>query len=168
MLGEDEHLLLGKANVGDDFAELVELRLHPGVVDVLGELAESHHLFAFGDELRQGFGNNALKQCVFGGLVLFQSLVGALFVGCLRLENIVVLFDATLEGQQLLDGEAAGLNVLDDLVEFADTTPERTQQRVGRTGQAALEHAHGQAGGRLVEYLGLVVHIAQVVGGLVV
>ena len=51
----------------------------------------------------------------------------------------------------------AGLDVGDQVVELLEAPLERAQQGVGGAGQAALEDAHGQAGGRAVQDAGPVV-----------
>ena len=60
-----------------------------------------------------------MKELVLRDFILFDALAATFFIGGFRLENIVILADPALQRDQLLDGQAAGLDVVNDLVEFS-------------------------------------------------
>ena len=120
--------------------------------------------------VRPGDGDDAAERLVLGHLVLLLAVLGALLVGGLALEDVVGVCRAAAAGAASCSAVIwPDLDVVDQRVELAASRrSKRAQQGVGRAGQAALEDAHGQPGGRAVQDARPVVVCADVVGGLVV
>ena len=101
------------------------------------------------------------RSLVLSHFVLFPTILRALVVRRFGFQDVIVLSDPSLERQQLLHGDPAGLNVVDHSAEL-DPALEGTQYSIGGAGQSTLEDAHGQARGRLVQDFGLVVDVLQI------
>ena len=76
MFGEDDQLLARELGIGNDLAQLVELRLVPRIVDALGEVAELLDLLPFGLQIGERGGDDAFQQLVLGDFVLLPAVLG--------------------------------------------------------------------------------------------
>ena len=150
------------------FAELVELGLVALGVDLLRQVEEGLDLLPLRDQLGEGDGDDAAERLPFGDLVFLFAVLGRFLVAGLFLEHVLGVVELPLHRRQLVGGDLARLDRLDEPVELLQTPLERPQQGVGRAGQPALEDRHGQPGRRAVQDAGAVVVVVDVVGRLVV
>ena len=168
MLGENDELLSREARKSQHFPELVKLGLRPLLVDSPGEISQGADLLPFDEKVGQGSGDVAGEQTILADFALLTAALDRFLVSRLRVENVVFLGKASLQDDELLFRQHALLNLSNQFVELADPAFEGSQERVGGTGHAALEHAHGQPCGRAVQELGAVVDVPHVIGRLVV
>jgi len=169
VFSEDDELLVRPPLVREHGSKPIELGFGAGLfIDTFGQVEKVADLFPFGEQVRQRRRDDALQQTILANLVSLDALRRGFLVSRLGVERIPFVSEPLLERQQLLHGDPTLLHVGDQPVEFPETALEGSQQGVRRTGQAALEHAHGQPCGRTVQQLGSVVDETQVVGRLVI
>ena len=140
-----------------------ELRIFSGVGKNAGPREQALHYAALLAKLRQRACGEASER---GRFERFGSLpvagVPAVLVGRPGLEEIRRFPDALLTPLQLV-GAARG-DEFDRFVQPLQAALERARQRIGRTGQPALEYAHGEAGRGPIQNARLVVGLEDVLG----
>ncbi len=124
VLGEDDQLLTDELGVGEHLAELVELRLGSHCIDLAGQIPELHDQFALDHQVSQGSGDNAGQEPLFGHLAFFPAVHGALLVGRLGVQHVVILGHAALKDEDLFLGELAHLHLPDQVGQLLDTALE--------------------------------------------
>ena len=164
VLGEDDEFLageVGRAQYGAEFLEFGVLAGQPARL-----IGKDLHRGAFLPEIGQRQRDEAAQGVRLELLVAFASRVVGILVRGAVLEEVGRAAQPPLPARQFV--RAAGAHQFDGVVQAFQATFERTPQRMGRTGLAALEHAHGQPRRGAVEDAGLVVRVRDVAGrGLV-
>ena len=104
---------------------------------------------------------------IFELLVAFApaGLVNVFICG-VRFKKIRCLPETLLAAVQLVG--TAGANQFDSFVQALQAALKRTQQGVGRTGQATLEYAHGQTGRRAIQNARFIIGLGDVCGCCIV
>ena len=160
-----------EARIGEDVSQPVELRLGArSLVDRFGEVAEASRTCSrSASRSASDAATTPWRRRSSESFVLFLAVLGRLLVGGLACPDV-----SSSSPSRCWRSSSCSTVIRPSCtsairpVELLDPALERPQQRVGGTGQTALEDAHGQAGRRAVQQLGPVVDEAQVVGRLVV
>ena len=162
VLGEDDEFLAGEVGRAHDGAEFLEFGVLAGVGQAARLIGKGLHRGAFLPEVGQRQRDEAAQGVRLELLVAFASRVVGIFVRCAVFEEVGRAAQPSLPAIQFV--RAAGAHQFDGVVQAFQATFERAPQRMGRTGLAALEHAHGQPRRGAVEDAGLVVRVRDVAG----
>ena len=170
MLRENDEFLIRVFRVPEDLAELFELGFTAGFVEGARFAEQAAHLQAFRFQLGQVGRHRSAHRAVLEVFVFLSAVRGSgLFVRGLRLEDVVQpVVQAALFPLQLFFGETPAPDVFDHPFDLLLPPFEGTQERVGRTGETALEDAHRQTHGRSIQILGAVVVVLYVARRFVV
>ena len=170
VLAEDQPLLVGVAPVFEHLAQLLELGLVPGLDQPPGARAQllqpadlAPHL------LDRHRGHRAEHRVLVRFAALAQAVAAGVVIRAVGVEEIgaKLAVQAALPPVQVRGAQPARLQVVDGSRQFLDPAFQGAQQRPGRAGQPALEHAHRQPHRRPVAQ-GAAVGVGQVGGGPVV
>ena len=134
MLGEDDELLAAEpAGIGvSDFPELLELGFVPAVMDLPRQIEQCLDLFLFGQQIRQGRGDHALKKALLGEPRGFSVLLVAS-----HRPRLVVSRTSSSCGRAAARSTSCSavnlsvLDVVDQRVQLLHPALERAQERIG-------------------------------------
>ena len=70
-----------------------------GIINTLGQIAETSDLFFFGQQIRQGGGNDSLEKFVLGCFILLKPIFGSFVIGGLGFKDVFIFGHAALHGQ---------------------------------------------------------------------
>ena len=140
----------------------------PAVEQVPGLVEQCFDLETLRFQLAEVDGDGAFQGRALEILVLFPVFACGFLVGGPCFEDVVELVEAPLPAGELFLGETPVADVVDQRLELLLAALEGAHQGVGGAGEAPLENAHRQAGGRPVQYPCPVVVEADVLRRLVV
>ena len=124
MLGEDDELLVAVLGVLQHFAELLELGLVPLGIDPLRQVQKLFDPIPLGNQLGERDGDDTAHDLLLGDLVLLLPCLRSFLVAGLLVQNILRLVEFPLHLGELIDGDLAGLNGLDQPLELSQSTLE--------------------------------------------